>query len=168
MLCIVQEATFALHGHSYFALTLIVPIAVERMSECLSILVADWALLQKIVTHPVREAQGLLIICTFKARDTFRCYIRTVHSINTFRFVVAFGGAGDARNTARSWSTSGGAVKSWNTARSWGTSSGAVKPRNTTRGWGTGFGGTFGWAIYSWSTLPRSCSSGTIDTRDAF
>jgi hypothetical protein len=122
------------------------------MSECLSILVTDWALLLRIVTYPLREAQGVLVICTFKARDTFRCYIRTVHSINTFWFVVAFGGAGDARNANRSWGTSGGAVKSW----------------NATRGWGSGFDGTFGWAINSWSTHSRSCSSGTIDTKDAF
>jgi hypothetical protein len=152
VLCIVQEATSTLDGHSYFVLTLIVPVTVERMSECLSILVTEWALLQRIVTHPVREEQRVPIICTVKARDTLRCYMRTVHFIIAFQFMVAFGGAGDARNVPRSWSTSGGTINS----------------RNTARGRCTEFEGTFGWAINSWNTLSGSCSSWTGDTRDAF
>jgi len=152
VLCIVQEATSTLHGHSYFALTLIVPVTVERMSECLLILFTDWTLLQRIVTHPVREAQGVLSIRTVKTRDTLRCYIRTVHSINAILFMVAFGGAGDARNATGSLGTSSGAGNSWNTAR----------------GWGNGFGGTFGGAINPWSTLSRRCCRGTSETRDAF
>jgi len=152
VLCVVQEATSTLHGHSYFALTLIVPVTVERMSESLSILFTDWALLQRIVTHPVREAQGVLSIRTLKTRDTCRCYIRTIHSINAFRFMVAVGGAREARNTTGSLGTSSGAGNSWNTAR----------------GWGNSFGGTFGWAINPWSTLSRSCYRGTFETRDAF
>ena len=145
VLSIVQEATFTLHGHSYFVLTLIVPVTVERMSECLSILVTDWALLQMIVTNPLRKAQGILIICTVKARDTFRCYVRTVHSINAFGFMVAFGGAGKSWNTARSWGNGFGGTFGW-----------AINPWSTlSRSCCNGTFDTrdaFWWGAWEWST----------------
>jgi hypothetical protein len=130
VLCVVQKSTSTLHGHGYFTLALVEPVAVQRVSECLPILLTNRTFWQRVFTVFVRKTHRDLVTFTVKTWDafwcclaviircTFRSCFRTIYSRNTIRNGGSFGHAVNSGNATRSWGVSGWTVYSRNTTTS--------------------------------------------------